>query len=148
MEYTIVDVQEKHIDDIIMLEKTCFSLPWTRRQLMNQRTDDGHVFIAACAGTGTVLGYLGVDCVLDEGYISNVAVTPEYRRQGIGDALLNETIHRALERELSFLTLEVREGNAQALALYEKHGFIKVGLRKNYYTKPTENAILMTKFLK
>ena len=85
--------------------------------------------------------------VLDEGYISNVAVSPECRRQGIGDALIAEMDSRAKRRALSFATLEVRESNAPAIALYSKHGYVPVGTRKNYYDLPRESAILMTKFL-
>ena len=84
----------------------------------------------------------------DEGYISNVAVDPEHRRQGIGGALIAELVRRAQERSLVFLTLEARESNAPARALYAQHGFSDVGVRKNYYEKPREDAILMTLFLK
>lgn len=148
MEFVVADVMERHIADILQIEKDCFSLPWNRRQLMSQLTDDRHIFIAACSLEDKVLGYVGVDCVLDEGYISNVAVSPEYRKQGVADALLTELLSRAEKRELSFLTLEVRESNIPAISLYSKHGFANVGMRKNYYAKPMENAILMTKFLK
>ena len=86
--------------------------------------------------------------VLDEGYISNVAVSPEHRRKGIADRLIRELMTRAGQLELAFVTLEVRESNAPAAELYKKHGFVKVGQRKNYYDLPKEDAILMTKFLK
>ena len=86
--------------------------------------------------------------VLDEGYVSNVAVDPDCRRMGIADALICEIVSRAKALELSFVTLEVRESNAPARRLYEKHGFENVGLRKNYYDFPKENAILMTLLLK
>ena len=94
------------------------------------------------------MGYVGMMCVLDEGYIANVAVSPDWRRQGIGDALIAELLRRAVSRELAFVTLEVRAGNEAAKALYAKHGFVPVGLRKKYYASPTEDAVLMTKFLK
>ena len=84
--------------------------------------------------------------VLDEGYISNVAVSPEYRRQGIADALIERLCIICRGLELSFVTLEVRAGNMPAIALYEKHGFHRVGLRRNYYERPREDALIMTKF--
>ena len=84
--------------------------------------------------------------VLDEGYISNVAVGPDYRRAGIADALIDRLLTLCREHELSFVTLEVRSGNKPAIALYEKHGFKTVGLRKNYYERPREDALIMTKF--
>lgn len=145
--YTITDADVRHLEQLEVLEKQCFSVPWTKEQLFSQFPDDRHVFIVAVRNE-TVLGYVGMAYVLDEGYISNVAVSPEERRQGIGDALISELLRRAVSLDLSFVTLEVRESNAPASALYGKHGFIPVGLRKNYYDKPTENAVLMTNFLK
>lgn len=147
MQYRITDIEEKHIEQIKDLEKKCFSVPWTDEQLRAQLPDKMHVFLIA-ESNEKALGYVGMMHVLDEGYISNVAVDPEYRRNGIADALINELTERAKELELSFVTLEVRESNEPAKALYKKHGFSEVGLRKNYYSFPTENAILMTTFLK
>lgn len=147
MQYVICDIEDKHISQIEELEKKCFSTPWTKQQLLAQMPDKMHVFIVAVSGE-EVLGYVGMMYVLDEGYISNVAVSPEHRRMGIGDALIDELISRAKALELAFVTLEVRESNAPARALYEKHGFSDVGLRKKYYNFPTEDAILMTTFLK
>ena len=138
----------EHIAEINELEKLCFSLPWSRQALISQLPDDMHMFIAAIGDDGQVLGYVGMMYVLDEGYISNVAVSPEHRRLGIADALINALIDRANEKDLSFVTLEVRKSNVPAIELYIKNGFSEVGLRKNYYTKPTEDAILMTRFLK
>ena len=82
--------------------------------------------------------------VLDEGYIGNVAVTPGHRRQGVGDALLAALTALGRERGLAFLTLEVRESNLPARRLYEKHGFRPAGCRRGYYSRPREDAILMT----
>ncbi len=143
----IVDTEPRHIDDILELEKRCFSVPWTREQLASQLPDDMHIFLAAEDERGCAIGYIGLMYVLDEGYISNVAVSPEHRRQGIADMLLNELRLRAQAKKLSFLTLEVRQSNVPAQNLYKKHGYTEVGLRKNYYGRPTENAVLMTLFL-
>lgn len=148
MHFEIADVSLEHIAEINELEKLCFSLPWSRQALISQLPDDMHMFIAAIRDDGQVLGYVGMMYVLDEGYISNVAVSPEHRRLGIADALINALIDRANEKDLSFVTLEVRKSNVPAIELYIKNGFSEVGLRKNYYTKPTEDAILMTRFLK
>ena len=145
MNYEIINASEKHLEQLEALEKVCFSMPWTRDFLLSQLPDDRHIFILAANGDA-VLGYVGMMYVLDEGYISNVAVAPEQRRQGIADALITELLNRCREKELSFATLEVRAGNAPAISLYEKHGFSPVGRRKNYYDFPKEDAILMTKF--
>ena len=144
----ICDASQRHLEALEALEQACFSLPWTRDMLLSQLPDENHEFLAAEDESGKLLGYVGMMCVLDEGYISNVAVDPVCRRQGIGDLLIRELLARAEKRGLSFATLEVREHNAPAIALYRKHGFSPVGLRKNYYEAPVENAILMTKFLK
>ena len=144
---TIVPAREKHLDGIERIEKQCFSLPWTRENLAAYLPDEMHTMLVAERDDGSVSGYVGLMSVLDEGYISNVAVAEECRRQGVGDALITALLNIARERELSFVTLEVRASNAPAIALYEKHGFSAVGLRKNYYEKPRENAILMTNFL-
>lgn len=108
-----------------------------------QLDPNSHLFLTAEA-EGKVVGYVGLMYVLDEGYISNVAVHPDYRRRGIAQALVRALAKRAEAKFLSFVTLEVRESNEGARALYEKCGFKIVGRRKNYYEKPTEDAILMT----
>ena len=147
MEFSIVDVSAEHIPQIEEIEHKCFSRPWTAEQLKSQMRDAQHEFIAAVSDSG-VLGYVGLMYVLDEGYISNVAVRPEARRQGIGDALIDALAEKAKALKLAFLTLEVRESNAPAIALYAKHGFHPVGKRKNYYDAPKEDAVLMTCYLK
>ncbi len=148
MDCRIEDVQEQQLEQIEQIEKTCFTLPWTIDQLRGQLKDTQHEFIAALDERGRILGYVGMMYVLDEGYISNVAVAPEHRRLGIADALISKLMERSACLELSFVTLEVRCSNSAAMALYKKHGFIPVGRRKNYYDFPREDAILMTHFLK
>ncbi len=142
----ICDATSELVPQIAALEEQCFSLPWTEAQLISQLPDERHEFIAALDENGRVAGYVGMMFVLDEGYISNVAVDSSLRRRGIGDALIAEMNSRAQKRGLAFVTLEVRESNAPAIALYAKHGYVRVGERKNYYDFPRENAILMTKF--
>ena len=147
MDYHILEANKRHLDALVDLEHQCFSIPWTRAQLAAELPDGHHEFLVAEAGE-TVIGYVGMMFVLDEGYISNVAVSPEQRRQGIASALIEALLRRAEELQLSFVTLEVRESNAPAIALYERFGFAPVGRRKGYYDAPKEDAILMTRFLK
>ncbi len=97
---------------------------------------------------GIPVGYLGLEGVLDEGYIANVAVHPGYRRRGIASILLEEMIRLGHEKEFSFLTLEVRPSNHPAIALYTHQGFKEEGRRKNFYSDPREDALIMTKRLK
>ena len=143
MEFTISDAREELLPQIQKIEQHSFSMPWTEAMLRMQLAPDSHVFLTA-ETEGIVVGYVGLMYVLDEGYVSNVAVHPDWRRRGAADALLTALEARARKLLLSFLTLEVRESNAPAIALYEKHGYRAVGKRKNYYEKPTEDAILMT----
>ena len=143
----IVDTRPEHLDDILLMEQQCFSVPWTHEQLMAQLSDFMHIFLAAEDENGRAVGYAGLMYVLDEGYISNVAVSPDRRREGIADMLLTELYERAKAKKLSFLTLEVRESNIPAQSLYKKHGYTEVGRRKAYYRRPKEDAVLMTCFL-
>ncbi len=144
--YRICDASREHVGQLEELERQCFSLPWTKEQLESQLPDEQHCFLIALEEE-RVLGYVGMMHVLDEGYISNVAVSPDVRRRGIGDALVSGILERAKKLQLSFVTLEVRESNQGAIALYRKHGFMAVGRRKNYYEQPREDAILMTIYL-
>lgn len=144
---SVVSTRYEHLDDILRIEKQCFSMPWTREQLAAQMTDDMHIFLAAEDENGKAVGYVGLMYVLDEGYISNVAVSPDRRREGIADMLLDKLRSEAEARKLGFLTLEVRLSNAPAQNLYRKHGYVEVGRRRNYYSLPREDAVLMTCYL-
>ena len=144
--FVITNAREEILPQIQKIEQQSFSVPWTETMLRLQLEPDSHIFLTA-ESEGDVIGYIGMMFVLDEGYISNVAVHPLWRRRGVADALLSALEERARKKMLSFLTLEVRESNAPAIALYAKHGFRAVGRRKNYYEKPAEDAILMTRTL-
>ena len=144
MNYNIIPMTGDHLDQVAELERRCFSDPWSRRMLSEHLENECAATLVALSENGTVLGYAGLLVVLDEGYITNVAVRPEYRRQGIAGELL-AVFHRFAEgNKMAFLTLEVRDSNASARALYTKHGFKEVGVRKNYYDHPKEDAIIMT----
>jgi ribosomal-protein-alanine N-acetyltransferase len=143
MNYQLTPMTAEHIDQIAALERTCFSHPWTEAMLQEELWNESAVIIAAVADDGTVVGYAGLQTVLDEGYINNVAVDPRFRRQGVADELISAFV-RFGKAKLAFLTLEVRATNAPAIALYMKHGFAQVGRRKDYYDDPKEDAILMT----
>ena len=92
----IVDTRPEHLDDILLMEQQCFSVPWTHEQLMAQLSDFMHIFLAAEDENGRAVGYAGLMYVLDEGYISNVAVSSDRRREGIADMLLTELYQRPL----------------------------------------------------
>ena len=137
----ITEMQEKHLPALAELEKQCFHAPWSEKMLREEL--GGGIFLVA-EQDGEVQGYVGCQTVLDEGYITNVAVSPDFRRRGAARRLIAELIARAKEKGLAFVTLEVRESNAPAIALYTGAGFASVGKRKNFYSNPTENAVLMT----
>ncbi len=143
MNYKLTPMTAEHIPQIAALERACFSHPWSEDALREELWNDSAVIIAAEGEDGTVLGYAGLQTVLDEGYINNVAVDQRFRRQGVADELIAAFV-RFGRAKLAFLTLEVRSSNAPAIALYAKHGFREVGRRKNYYDDPREDAILMT----
>ena len=136
-------MDRSHIEQIAALERECFSTPWSEAMLTEVLFDSQASFIVAESEDGGVLGYAGLQVVLDEGYIDNIAVEPNARRHGVADELL-DVFCRFGEANLAFLTLEVRESNRAAIGLYEKLGFRPVGRRKNYYTEVHEDAILMT----
>lgn len=143
MNYKLTPMTAEHIPQVAALERACFSRPWSEDMLREELWNDSAVIVVAEGEDGTVLGYAGLQTVLDEGYINNVAVDERFRRQGVAGELLAAFIRFGKAR-LAFLTLEVRASNAPAIALYAKHGFREVGRRKNYYDDPKEDAVLMT----
>lgn len=144
MNYSIeVITSEAEAGQLAEIERECFAHPLEETQIRSLLGDEKNIFLAAREG-GLLTGSVWVQTVLDEGYIGNVAVRPAFRRRGLADALLNALHGLGRERGLSFLTLEVRAGNAPAIALYEKNGYTRVGRRPGYYDHPKEDAILMT----
>lgn len=142
-ETVVLKANDSHIKAIAELEKECFCAPWsesTIKEAMERET----VFFVAAKGDKTV-GYAGISCILDEGYITNIAVTEKERNKGVGTALLNRVLSEARDRGLSFVSLEVRPSNQNAISLYTALGFLEEGRRKNYYDNPKEDALILTK---
>lgn len=135
-----------HIDDIARLEKACFSSPWSEEGLKSELNNNFARFFVALLD-GKIVGYIGSHNVLGEVYITNVAVFPNFRRNGVGKALVEHLINQMKKENAEFVTLEVRESNSTAISLYEKSGFQKVGKRKDFYEKPREDGVLMTYFI-
>lgn len=145
MHVRIVPMNADHLDEIAELERICFSTPWSRNMLAEELDNACSAFLVAEDDAGKVVGYAGLQVILDEGYITNVAVRPECRRNGIAGKLLQVFLDFGQANHLAFLTLEVRASNYDAIALYGSRGFRSVGRRKNYYEHPKEDAIIMTK---
>ena len=147
MTYEILPLTAAHISQAAEIERLCFSDPWSEKMLAEHLANPCSLTLAAVGDTGRLLGYVGLLAVVDEGYITNVAVRPDCRRQGVASALLGALEAQGRARELTFLTLEVRQSNIPARALYEKLGYVQAGLRRNYYENPREDAVIMTKTL-
>ena len=139
----IVPLEERHIKDIARLEALCFSEPWSEEGILEAYRLGTKFFIAE--NSKQLMGYIGIKAVIDEGYITNVAVYPQYRGIGVATALINKVFDFAKEKGLSFVSLEVRASNTQAVSLYQKTGFKEEGRRKDFYRLPREDALIMTK---
>ena len=145
MHVRIVPMTADHLDEVAELERVCFTTPWSRNMLAEELDNYLSAFLVALDDNDKVAGYAGLQAVLDEGYITNVAVRPDCRRQGIAGKLMQVFLDFAKGNHLAFLSLEVRASNYDAIALYGSRGFRSVGRRKNYYEHPREDAIIMTK---
>lgn len=137
MGMTIVPLAVCHLDALAALESACFADPWSREALREELDNPCARFLVA-EQNDTVVGYIGCHHIADEGFIANVAVDPNCRRQGIGKALVEAAIAQGVG--LYRLTLEVRTSNEAASALYRSLGFVKDGTRPRFYAHPTEDA--------
>lgn len=140
----IIPMKEAHVSQIAALEKKCFSDPWSERSIASELQNPLSLWLAALDGD-RVAGYIGSQTVLGESDMMNLAVSPEYRRQGIGRSLVRALIDRLRQMGSHSITLEVRASNLPARKLYESLGFTQVGLRKGYYEKPREDACILKK---
>ncbi len=143
----ILKMAECHIKDLALIEKECFSTPWTEKGLYDELSNPHARFYVAIVG-GAVAGYIGAHNIVGEVYITNVAVSNTFRRKGVAESLVGHLLSVSETENADFVTLEVRESNLPARSLYEKMDFEVVGNRKDFYEQPRENAILMTKKLR
>ena len=142
----IIPMSAEHLDALASLERICFSRPWSRQMLADELDNQCAAFLVALEPeTEKVIGYAGLLVAADEGYITNVAVFPQYRRRGAAGKLLDVFLRFARANHLAFLTLEVRPSNAAAIALYTRFGFREAGRRRNYYDLPKEDALILTR---
>ena len=133
-----------HVSQVAQLEKLCFRDPWSENSVASELNNPLSLWLVAVEGE-KVAGYVGSQSVMGESDMMNVAVHPDFRRQGIGERLILELIDQLENRGNHSLTLEVRASNVSAIALYRKLGFVQVGLRKNYYRNPKEDALILRK---
>lgn len=142
----VAAMTERDLDQVAAMERACFSQPWSRGAFEEELAAENAVYLVAREGA-RVLGYGGMRFAADEYYVDNIAVDPAYRRQGAGRALVAALVERARMGGGAFITLEVRESNVGAVALYKEQGFTVAGRRRGFYEEPREDALLMTKRL-
>ena len=140
----ITIMNRQHVTQVAELEKICFSDPWSENSIASELDNKLAFWLVALEGE-TVAGYIGSQTVMDETDMMNVAVHPNFRRQGIAEALVNGLVKQLKAMGSHCLTLEVRASNAPAISLYEKLGFSEIGRRKNYYRNPREDALILRK---
>ena len=139
-------MSEGDIPDVAAIEASSFSLPWSENGFKTALGRRDTVFYVATVDE-KIVGYAGFYICLDEADITNIAVAPDYKRKGIGGRLMDSVISACSSKGVLMIALEVRAGNEPAKALYRKCGFQEVGLRKGFYSSPTEDACVMTKYL-
>ncbi len=145
---TIRDMCEADCEDVEKLFRICFAVPWSKESIADMFRVDGYEnHIAFSEETKTIVGYAGVKTVLGEGDITNVAVHPAHRRRGIAGKLLKALLNAEKKRGTRCIFLEVRALDKAAISLYEKAGFGRIALRKDYYTCPREEPIIVQRSL-
>lgn len=140
----IREMQADDLPQVAPIEAANFSTPWTENDFRIYLDRQDGLFLVA-EENKKILGYCGVILVPPEGDITNVSVSLESRGKGAGKALVEEMLRRTEAAGVDTLFLEVRRGNAVAIGLYAKQGFTEIGVRKNYYEKPVEDALIMTR---
>ena len=140
----IVKMEADHVPQVAQLEKLCFSDPWSEKSVASELENKWALWLVALEGDA-VVGYIGSQTAVDETDVMNVAVHPDHRRKGIAEVLIEKLVAELKARGSHALMLEVRDSNVPAISLYEKLGFLQVGLRKNYYRNPKEDARILRK---
>lgn len=134
------------IEVVTEIEQQCFRTPWTREAFEKEIYENKLAVYLVAEMDGQVVGYIGMWHIVDEGHITNVGVTPQFRRLGIGAKLVQALLQKANELRIVGVTLEVRVSNDKARSLYEKYGFQSAGVRKKYYQDTGEDAIIMWRY--
>ena len=144
LKYVIRPMTEEDTFAVSQIEQGIFSLPWSQKSFADACSNADNVYLV-CETDGVIAGYCGMWTVLGEGNITNMAVSPDYRRRGIAQILMQAMEEYGEDKKVTSYFLEVRQSNAPAIALYEKMGYKNIGIRKRFYEKPVEDAVIMTK---
>ena len=144
----IIPTTEEHLDKISEIEALCFSTPWSRKSFADSMANNNVITLFTATLENEIVGYICLFHLFEEGELLNIAVSPDYRKRGIAQQLINKMFDIFKQKDVTRITLEVRESNINAKNLYLKNGFKPIGIRKNYYTSPLENGIVMENILK
>ena len=134
----------REVPQVAELEKLCFAMPWSEKSVAGELENPLALWLVAMEGD-SLAGYVGSQTVMDETDMMNLAVAPQFRRQGVGEALVNALVAALKDLGSRCLTLEVRDSNEAARALYAKLGFVEIGRRRGYYRDPREDALILRK---
>lgn len=145
MDVILREMELDDLDDIMDIEKDAFSTPWSRNAFQKEITENMLAKYIVAEVDGKPVGYAGIWLIIDEGHITNIAVSKSLRGQGIGKYLMMGLIDFCSKNSIMNMTLEVRESNIAAQKLYKKFGFLECGIRPNYYADDHEDAVIMWK---
>lgn len=137
-------ITRQDVEQIYAIELEAFTSPWSRQAILTEVISEKSYYLVAVVDD-EVIGYAGLWKIFDEGHITNIAVKWGYRNKGIGKTLMQKLIAESMEVGIHRFTLEVRVSNERAIHLYESLGFNTAGVRKNFYDKPNEDALIMWK---
>ena len=135
-------MEERDIAEVVAIEEETFSSPWSADSFLQESKNKNNIYLVV-EDNGEVIGYCGLWGVVGEGQITNVAVRKDNRNRGVGKIMLTKLLEIGVNQGLESFTLEVRESNKSALRVYQSLGFYSAGIRKNFYTEPTEHAVIM-----
>lgn len=141
-ELRIRTMTKKDLNCIAQMEELCFAAPWSKSALESELNNPSSHY-SILEADGTIVGYAGMWVVLDEAYVTNVAVHPDHRRKGYGKVIMIDLMKKAMEKGALAMTLEVRKSNVNAQALYYKLGFVNEGMRKGFYLDNNEDALIL-----
>lgn len=139
----ITAMRPEHLTAVMAIEKASFSVPWSRGTYYREMSDNPYATYVVAMAAEEVAGYAGYWLILDEAHVTNIAVAPKRRRQGVGRKLLAHLLRSALAQGAKRMTLEVRPSNLGAQKLYQEFAFVVAGRRRGYYTDDGEDALIM-----
>ncbi len=143
--FTIKLANKDHVDGMFVIEQQSFVTPWSHKSIYDDVVNNSLAKYLVVLDDKKVVGYLGYWMIIDQAHITTLAIKKTYRRKNLALDLFSKMIELVKDEEVVAITLEVRENNTSAICLYEKLGFTREGIRKNYYKDTNENALIMWK---